>query len=78
MPTYEYRCPECLKQFELQQKMSDPALDICPHCHKGTPERVYSSSFCMQFKGDGFYQTDYADKEPPSCCQGNCHCSKKP
>jgi putative FmdB family regulatory protein len=61
MPLYEYRCSACGKQFELIQKFSDPAPDQCPKCGKGPAERLMSSP-AIQFKGTGWYITDYAKR----------------
>ena len=65
MPLYEYRCAACGKQFELIQKFSDPAPDECPKCGKGPAHRLMSSP-AIQFKGTGWYITDYAQKGKPS------------
>jgi putative FmdB family regulatory protein len=65
MPLYEYRCDACGQQFELIQKFSDPAPDPCPKCGKGPARRLHSSP-AIQFKGSGFYITDYAKKGAPS------------
>jgi putative FmdB family regulatory protein len=61
MPLYEYLCEACGQQFELIQKFSDPAPDACPKCGKGPVERQLSSP-AIQFKGSGWYITDYARK----------------
>jgi putative FmdB family regulatory protein len=61
MPLYEYECESCQKRFERIQKFSDPTPDVCPHCGKG-PVRKLLSSPAIQFKGSGFYITDYAKK----------------
>ena len=61
MPLYEYECEACQKRFERIQKFSDPAIDVCPNCGKG-PVRKLPSSPAIQFKGSGFYITDYAKK----------------
>src|SRR3954463_5680487 len=61
MPLYEYECEACTKRFERIQKFSDPPIDVCPHCGKG-PVRKLPSSPAIQFKGSGFYITDYAKK----------------
>jgi putative FmdB family regulatory protein len=61
MPLYEYECESCKKRFERIQKFSDPPADVCPHCGKG-PVRKLLSSPAIQFKGSGFYITDYAKK----------------
>ena len=61
MPLYEYQCESCGKRFEKIQKFSDPPADVCAHCGKG-PVRKLLSSPAIQFKGSGFYITDYAKK----------------
>ena len=61
MPLYEYECESCHKRFERIQKFSDPPPEVCPHCGKG-PVRKLLSSPAIQFKGSGFYITDYAKK----------------
>ena len=60
MPLYEYQCEACEHRFERIQKFSDPPLDACPKC--GGPVRKLFSSPAIQFKGSGFYITDYAKK----------------
>jgi len=61
MPLYEYECEACHKRFERIQKFSDPHVEVCPNCGKG-PVRKLLSSPAIQFKGSGFYITDYAKK----------------
>jgi putative FmdB family regulatory protein len=61
MPLYEYLCDACGQRFELIQKFSDPPPDACPKCGKGPVERQLSSP-AIQFKGSGWYITDYARK----------------
>lgn len=61
MPLYEYECDACGRRFELIQKFSDPAPDVCKECGKGPVHRLLSSP-AIQFKGSGFYITDYAQK----------------
>ncbi len=57
MPTYEYKCKSCQEKFEELQKITDPAIDKCPHCG-GPVERIISGGAGMVFKGSGFYITD--------------------
>ena len=64
MPLYEYECDACGHRFEVIQKFSDPPADVCEHCGKG-PVRKLMSSPAIQFKGTGFYITDYAQKGKP-------------
>ena len=59
MPLYEYRCPQC-GVFERMQKFSDPVLTVCPTCDQ--PVEKLLSAPAIQFKGSGWYVTDYADK----------------
>jgi putative FmdB family regulatory protein len=61
MPLYEYECDACSQRFEIIQKYSDPAPDACPRCGKGPVRRLLSSP-AIQFKGSGWYVTDYAQK----------------
>jgi putative FmdB family regulatory protein len=58
MPLYEYQCDVCVHRFEVIQKFSDPHIDICPKCG-GAVHKLFSSP-AIQFKGSGFYITDYA------------------
>ncbi len=62
MPLYEYRCLKCRKNFEKIRKFSDPPLTTCEECG-GTLEQLLSSP-AIQFKGSGWYVTDYARKSP--------------
>src|SRR5712672_52764 len=61
MPLYEYECEACGHRFEKIQKYSDPLQDTCPKC--GGPVHKLMSSPAIQFKGSGFYITDYAKKD---------------
>lgn len=58
MPLYEYRCSGCGKEVEVIQKFSDAPPNECPNCG-GTLERLLSAP-AIQFKGSGWYITDYA------------------
>ena len=57
MPLYEYECDACGHRFEKIQKFSDPLEDTCPKC-AGHVHKLMSSP-AIQFKGSGFYITDY-------------------
>jgi putative FmdB family regulatory protein len=62
MPLYEYQCESCQNRFEkIQKSYNDPPLETCPKCGKG-PVRKLISSPAIQFKGTGWYITDYAKK----------------
>src|SRR5215467_13752478 len=58
MPLYEYRCSKCSEQFEVLQKFSDAPLSVHENCG-GAVERLISAPG-LQFKGSGWYITDYA------------------
>lgn len=60
MPLYEYRCKKCGHRFEKIQKFSDKLVKKCPECG-GAVEQVVSAP-AVQFKGSGWYVTDYAKK----------------
>ena len=62
MPLYEYKCENCGNQFEVIQKFSDPLVDKCPKCGGGPVHKLFSSP-AIQFKGSGWYITDYARKD---------------
>ena len=57
MPTYGYRCSNCGHQFEIQQRMSDEPLKVCPKCQGKLTKMLYPTG--VIFKGSGFYTTDY-------------------
>ena len=61
MPLYEFECDACKTRFDRIQKYTDPDPEVCPACGKG-PTRRMPSSPAIQFKGSGFYITDYAKK----------------
>ncbi|MEP7009882.1 MAG: FmdB family zinc ribbon protein [Acidobacteriota bacterium] len=60
MPIYEYQCLVCGTRTEHLQKMSDPPLPACPKCGGEVKKLISSPAF--QFKGSGWYATDYAGK----------------
>ena len=60
MPLYEYECDACGGRFEVIQKFSE-TTEVCRKCGKGPVRRLMSSP-AIQFKGSGFYITDYAQK----------------
>jgi putative FmdB family regulatory protein len=66
MPTYEYHCEKCKKDFELYQSMKDNPIASCPkeQCRqktwgKGKVRRLLGTGAGLIFKGSGFYITDY-------------------
>jgi len=61
MPIYEYACPKCGHVFDVIQKASDPPATTCPECGGRKVEKRLSSP-AIQFKGSGFYITDYTTK----------------
>ena len=60
MPLYEYQCRKCRETTEVLQKTKDKPLEKCPKC--GGPVVKLISSAAIQFKGNGWYVTDYAKK----------------
>jgi putative FmdB family regulatory protein len=68
MPLYEYECGGCGKRFELIQKFSDPPGATCVACGGGA--RRLLSAPAIQFKGTGWYVTDYARKSAPAESSG--------
>lgn len=62
MPLYEYRCTSCGERLEVLQRVGEARLTECPTCH-GVLERLISAP-ALQFKGSGFYITDYGRPGP--------------
>jgi putative FmdB family regulatory protein len=56
VPLYEYQCETC-GRFEVMRKFSDPPLSVCPTC-RGSVDKLLSAP-AIQFKGSGWYVTDY-------------------
>ncbi len=61
MPIYEYKCLGCDAHFETRQSVSEDALTVCEKCGGKLEKQVSLSGF--QFKGGGWYVTDYAGKK---------------
>lgn len=61
MPIYEYKCQQCGSYYEVRQSVSDAPLTTCDKCH-GQLEKQWSLSG-FQFKGEGWYVTDYSKKK---------------
>ena len=64
MPLYEYQCKKCKHKFEKIQKFSDSPVKKCPEC--GGPVEKILHAPAVQFKGTGWYVTDYASKRDAS------------
>ncbi len=64
MPLYEYSCQKCHTVIEEIQKFSDPPLEVCQKC--GGPLVRLMGKPALQFKGSGFYITDYVKKSGES------------
>ena len=58
MPIYEYQCDSCQQRFERFQRLEDPLMSACPSCGGAVHKRF--SVPALQFKGSGWYVTDYA------------------
>jgi len=69
MPLYEYQCKKCHHRFERIQKFSDPHIKKCPDC--GGPVEQTISAPAVQFKGSGWYVTDYAKKSSAPAVSGD-------
>ena len=62
MPIYEYKCQSCQETMEFIQKFSDTPKTDCKICGAKESLKKMISSPAIQFKGDGWYLTDYSDK----------------
>ena len=86
MPIYEYRCGSCGFQKDHLQKLSAPALTVCPECHAESYAKQLSAAG-FQLKGSGWYATDFkgggassnpsseASKAPATATEGGCGAS---
>ncbi len=63
MPTYDYECDACGHAFEQWQSFQDEALTKCPQCKKKKLRRLFGTGAAIVFKGSGFYETDYRQKD---------------
>jgi len=68
VPLYEYQCEKCGHRFESIRKVSDPPPDGCPQC--GGAVHKLQSAPAFQFKGSGWYITDYARKDQGGTAKG--------
>jgi putative FmdB family regulatory protein len=77
MPTYEYFCSDCKKNFEISQKIVESPISNCPECHSKDFKRgVGGGSAILRFEGSGFYITDYANQKVSQAPKASCGCGK--
>lgn len=70
MPLYEYECKKCGHRFERIQKFSDKPVTRCPECGGKVEQLLHAPA--VQFKGSGWYVTDYARKSSsPASSEGS-------
>ncbi len=62
MPVYEYECPACEVVHEIQQRMADDPVSVCPDC--GGPVKKIMSRSSFQLKGGGWYADGYSSQKP--------------
>jgi len=76
MPTYEYRCSKCKKEFEVVQRITDDPVKECTKCGAPVERLIAATNFIL--KGSGWYKSDYAPKEVPSKVEApSCGVEKK-
>jgi putative FmdB family regulatory protein len=79
MPIYEYQCQACGHEHEALQKLSAPALVVCPACSESALMKKISAAG-FRLKGAGWYETDFksgskknvAGESAPACTSGGC------
>jgi putative FmdB family regulatory protein len=76
VPLYEYQCKKCKHRFEKIQKFSDPPIKKCPECGGSVEKLLHAPA--VQFKGTGWYVTDYAGKKPAESANGSDKKDEKP
>ena len=74
MPLYEYKCDKCGHRFEKIEKHSASEIKKCPKCGAHAPRQVSAAG--IQFKGSGWYVTDYGGKSSSSASEGDGAASK--
>ena len=75
MPVYEYECDGCRKVFEVQQRMVDAPLTVCPECGGEVRKLISMSSF--QLKGGGWYNDGYSGSSKGKCAVSDTASSSK-
>ena len=63
MPLYEFQCKKCRKEYELLLGVNEPMPERCESCNGKLVKKIHAPA--IQFKGSGFYITDYAKKSSP-------------
>jgi putative FmdB family regulatory protein len=63
MPTYEYRCNNCGHELEAFQKITEPALKLCPECNQEKLERLISGGNFV-LRGGGWAKDNYGSRDP--------------
>lgn len=76
MPIYEYECKKCGHRFERIQKFSDKPVTRCPECGGKVEQLLHAPA--VQFKGSGWYVTDYARKSSAPSSDGGSKSENKP
>jgi len=77
MPTYSYSCKKCGAHFDVFQKITEDPVKKCQECGQETAHRGIGGGLAtFQFKGSGYYCTDYP-KESPKEKNKSCDCNKK-
>jgi putative FmdB family regulatory protein len=71
MPTYDYACDACEHTFEQWQSFKDDPLTKCPACKKSKLRRLLGTGAAIVFKGSGFYDTDYRQKDEAKKAEAN-------
>lgn len=67
MPTYEYQCTDCGREFEVRQRISEPALTQCETCGGALKRLLSAAPFIL--KGAGWYVTDYPSESRKKALQ---------
>jgi putative FmdB family regulatory protein len=74
MPTYEYQCGKCEREFEVEQRITDDPIKTCPHCRSRQVKKLISrTSFVL--KGSGWYSDLYSSAKPADKSEGGAESS---
>ena len=69
MPVYEYECSGCRKILEVQQRIADEPISVCPDCGGSVRKLISVSSF--QLKGGGWFNDGYSHGKESSPCSNS-------
>jgi putative FmdB family regulatory protein len=78
MPTYEYGCEACGREWEETQRITEPPIELCPACGKPSAHRLISAGTNFILKGGGWYSDLYTSPKPAAAANGKAEAKAEP